>query len=83
MNIDKSVVTISKKYGDHEITAFVNDNEHGCSMRLDDFIEKMIRAIDNPALLFTNAQLMKKAMLAKKSIEEEMKLSTVFNPPPR
>jgi len=83
MSEPTSVVTISRKHGEHKITAFVNDEEIGCSMSLADFIEKMIRAIGTPVLIMTKAQLLNKALVAKKEIEEEMKLATVFNPPPR
>jgi len=73
----KSVVSISKKHGEHKILSKVTDESIGCYMLLESFIEHLAGELGNPALILTRKQLLQKLREASGRVEEEMKSHTI------
>ena len=73
MNLDKSVLTVSRQWHNPNILVWVNDEEIGMGMKLSDFMIALAKEIGNPALLLTNSQLLTKLNTAASNITEGMK----------
>ena len=72
----QSTVVVSRKWHEPAIRAWVSQQEIGMSMWLEDYIKSLAAEIGNPALILTQAQLLKKLQLAAAAIETEMKLAS-------
>ncbi len=68
----KSVVVKSRKWDNPNILAYVNNEEIGLAMKLDDFLNALVEEIGSPALIVTKEQLKNKVMQARKVVEMEM-----------
>lgn len=68
----KTVITKSRKWHSPEILAYVNNEEIGLSIKLDDYLQALVAEIGNPTFIVTQAQLLAKLRAASIVIEQEM-----------
>lgn len=68
----KSVVTKSRRWNNPNIIAWVNNEEIGMGMKLDDFLVALSEEIGNPLFLLTKAQMLQKMRDVTPLIESEM-----------
>lgn len=73
----KAVVTKSRKWHSPEIRAYVNDEEIGLSIKLDDYLQALVAEIGNPLLIMTQSALLSKLRAASVVIEKEMHKASV------
>lgn len=73
----KTVITVSRKWNNPTIAAFVDTHEVGATMYLDEFIDSLLEEIGSPTFIMTKAQLASKVKTAATTIVDEMKRATV------
>ena len=73
----KTVITVSRKWGNPTIAAFVDTHEVGATMYLDEFIESLLAEVGSPTMIMTRAQLAAKVKAAASTVVDEMKRATV------
>jgi hypothetical protein len=69
----KSVVTVCRKWNSPNILVWVNDEEIGMGMKLDDFIIGLAAEMGNPTFMVTAAQLLSRMKAAQLVVEGKMK----------
>jgi hypothetical protein len=72
----KQVVTISRKWNNPEIMAFMDDVEVGAQVGLSDFVEAMVRVMGSPTMILTKKQLRERMFDSCHEVLEEVKRAT-------
>lgn len=73
----KSTITVSRKWNNPSIVSFVDANEIGSTMLLDEYLEAVLQIVGSPTFVLTRAQLAEKVKSASTQVVEEMKRATV------
>jgi hypothetical protein len=72
--VDK--VIILRKWKEPHITAFMNQDEIGAKMDIDEYLESLVSQITNIPLVFTKASLLEKLKQSHVSVATEMRQMT-------
>ena len=76
-----SMVIISKKFHNPEITYTVVHDGLSLELKLDDYLTALISEIGSPLWMLTPNSLEKKLLAASSKIVQDMKDQTVYSPP--
>lgn len=70
-------IVVSRKWNNPEVTAFMENNEVGAKISLDDFINAVVEEVGNPTSLVTKQALKNRLIIASSEVIKEMKKQTV------
>ena len=70
-------IVVSRKWNNPEVTAFMENNEVGAKISLDDFINGVVEEVGNPTSLVTKQALKNRLIIASSEVIKEMKKQTV------
>ena len=70
-------IVVSRKWNNPNVTAFMENNEVGAKISLDDFINAVVEEIGNPTSLVTKQALRNRLIIASSEVVKEMKKQTV------
>ena len=70
-------IVVSRKWNNPNVTAFMENNEVGDKISLDDFINAVVEEIGNPTSLVTKQALRNRLIIASSEVVKEMKKQTV------
>lgn len=78
----KSFVIVSRKWHSPQIEVTYGDEGIGISMPMEDFLKALTTHCVHPLHLWTRTSLVTAIERSAAAVREEMKLSTISNPPP-
>lgn len=70
-------VIVARKWKEPEITTFVDVQQVGSSMSLDDYLVSIVEEIGNPTTIISKSALLKKLQEASSVIIMELKKATI------
>lgn len=76
--MSKERVVISRRWKNPSVTVYVNTDEIGARMDIDEYIDSLADQISNISLILTKEQLARKLKDAHVLVAEEMKTSTKY-----
>ena len=75
--MNKEKVVVSRQWNNPTIRAYMNLQEVGAEVSLDEFVSALLTIVGSPTMVMTRAQLAAKVTAAKDQIVDELKRATV------
>ena len=74
----RSIVVVSRKWGEPQITAHISDSEVGAAMDFDALHEALLQELGNPLTILTKERLKLRIDSALKNILKELRENTKY-----